>query len=178
MDGSRRSSKANAFFSGLGGKKKIVLFDNLVNNYTKDELVAVLAHEEGHYKKKHTLFSMIFSILQAALMLWLLSVFINNEWFSLALGGTEYSLSLSLIAFTLLYSPLSLITGILMNIYSRKNEFEADNFARTTFSAVALASALKKLSSDSLSNLTPHPMYVFFYYSHPPLLQRLRALQT
>ena len=178
MDGSRRSSKANAFFSGLGGKKKIVLFDTLVNNYSKDELVAVLAHEVGHYKKKHTLFSMIFSILQTALMLWLLSVFINNEWFSLALGGTEYSLSISLIAFTLLYSPLSLITGILMNIYSRKNEFEADNFARVTFSAEALASALKKLSSDSLSNLTPHPMYVFFYYSHPPLLQRLRALQT
>lgn len=178
MDGSRRSSKANAFFSGLGKKKKIVLFDTLVNNYSKDELVAVLAHEVGHYKKKHTLFSMIFSILQTALMLWLLSVFINNEWFSLALGGTDYSLALSLIAFTLLYSPLSLITGILMNIYSRKNEFEADNFARVTFSAEALASALKKLSSDSLSNLTPHPMYVFFYYSHPPLLQRLKALQV
>lgn len=178
MDGSRRSSKANAFFSGLGKKKKIVLFDTLVNNYSKDELVAVLAHEVGHYKKKHTLFSMIFSILQTALMLWLLSVFINNEWFSLALRGTDYSLALSLIAFTLLYSPLSLITGILMNIYSRKNEFEADNFARVTFSAEALASALKKLSSDSLSNLTPHPMYVFFYYSHPPLLQRLKALQV
>ncbi|MBS1765327.1 MAG: M48 family metallopeptidase [Bacteroidetes bacterium] len=178
MDGSKRSAKANAFFSGLGRKKKIVLFDTLVNNYSKDELVAVLAHEVGHYKKKHTLWSLLLSILQMTLMLYLLSFFINNKLFSEALGSVDYSLALSLIAFVLLYTPLSIITGILMNMFSRKNEFEADAFAGSTFHAEALISALKKLSSDSLSNLSPHPWYVFFYYSHPPLAQRVGALTS
>ncbi len=176
MDGSKRSAKANAFFSGLGRKKKIVLFDTLVNNYSKEELVAVLAHEVGHYKKKHTLWSLLFSILQMTLILFLLSFFINNKLFSEALGSADYSLALSLIAFVLLYTPLSVITGILMNMFSRKNEFEADAFAKSTYGAQALISALKKLSSDSLSNLSPHPWYVFFYYSHPPLAQRVKAL--
>lgn len=176
MDGSKRSAKANAFFSGLGQKKKIVLFDTLVNNYSTDELVAVLAHEVGHYKKKHTLWSLLFSVLQMTLMLYLLSFFINNKLFSEALGSDDYSLALSLIAFVLLYTPLSVVMGILMNMFSRKNEYEADAFAKATFNSNALISALKKLSSDSLSNLSPHPWYVFFYYSHPTLAQRVKAL--
>ena len=109
-------------------------------------------------------------------MLYLLSFFINNKLFSEALGSTDYSLALSLIAFVLLYTPLSVITGILMNMFSRKNEFEADAFAKNTYGAASLISALKKLSSDSLSNLSPHPWYVFFYYSHPPLAQRVKVL--
>lgn len=178
MDGSKRSAKANAFFSGMGSKKKIVLFDTLVNNYSTDELVAVLAHEVGHYKKKHTTLGLILGLIQVAIMLFLLSRFISNGLFSEALGATEYSLALSLIAFTLIYSPLSLVISLLMNLLSRKNEFEADAYARSTYKADALISALKKLSTDSLSNLTPHPLYVFFYYSHPPLYERVRALNT
>lgn len=178
LDGSKRSAKANAFFSGMGSKKKIVLFDTLVNNYSTDELVAVLAHEVGHYKKKHTALGLILGLIQVAIMLFLLSRFINNSLFSEALGATEYSLSLSLIAFTLIYSPLSLVISLLMNWLSRKNEFEADAYARSTYKAEALISALKKLSTDSLSNLTPHPLYVFFYYSHPPLYERVKALNN
>lgn len=178
MDGSKRSSKANAFFSGMGSKKKIVLFDTLVNNYTTDELTAVLAHEVGHYKKKHTLSGLILALAQMALMLFILSKFINNALLSEALGADGFDFALCLIAFTLIYSPISTLIGILMNIFSRKNEYEADNFAKQTFRGDALASALKKLSTDSLSNLTPHPWYVFFYYSHPTLLQRLKALHN
>ena len=177
MDGSKRSSKANAFFSGMGSRKKIVLFDTLVNNYTTDELVAVLAHEVGHYKKKHTVQGLILAILQLGIMLFLLSLFLNNSIFSEALGSETYSLPLSLTAFTILYTPLSTLIGIGMNMVSRKNEFEADAFAKSTFKGEALISALKKLSSDSLSNLTPHPLYVFFYYSHPPLYQRIRQIE-
>ncbi len=176
MDGSKRSSKANAFFSGIGAKKKIVLFDTLVNNYTTDELTAVLAHEVGHYKKKHTVIGLLLGLVQMAIMLFILSKFINNALLSEALGADGFDFALCLIAFTLIYSPVSTLLGILMNIFSRKNEYEADAFAKQTYSGAALASALKKLSADSLSNLTPHPFYVFFYYSHPTLLQRLRAL--
>jgi len=177
MDGSKRSAKANAFFSGLGAKKKIVLYDTLINNHTEEELVAVLAHETGHFKKKHTRASMLISILQTGLMLYILSLVIGSPALSQALGVQGQSFHIGLLVFSLLYSPLSMIMGIGMNMLSRKNEYEADAFASETYSGVALASALKKLSVDNLSNLTPHPLYVFFNYSHPTLLQRLNALK-
>jgi STE24 endopeptidase len=177
IDGSKRSNKANAFFSGIGKKKKIVLYDTLISKHTTEELVAVLAHEVGHFKKKHIVWGFVFSILQVFFTLFILSLMVYNENLSVALGGTQLSIHLNLIAFAILFSPISGITGILMSMYSRKNEFEADAYARETFSGTALGEALKRLSVDSLSNLYPHPLYVFFHYSHPPLLQRLKALE-
>ena len=176
MDGSKRSSKANAFFSGLGSKKKIVLFDTLIEKHTTDELVAVLAHEVGHYKKKHTLQSIVISVLQSGLMLYIMSLLINNPDLSKALGAEQSSFHMGILAFGILYGPLSEIFGIGMNILSRKNEFEADAYAATSYIAEPLKTALKKLSVDNLSNLKPHPAYVFLHYSHPPLLERLKHL--
>jgi STE24 endopeptidase len=176
IDGSKRSNKANAFFSGIGKKKKIVLYDTLINRHTTDELVAVLAHEVGHFKKKHIIWGFVLSILQVFFTLFILSLMVYNEDLSLALGGAQLSIHLNLIAFAILFSPISGITGLLMSMYSRKNEYEADAFARETYSGPALAEALKRLSVDSLSNLYPHPLYVFFHYSHPPLLKRLEAI--
>jgi STE24 endopeptidase len=177
MDGSKRSSKANAFFSGLGASKKIVLYDTLINNHTTDELVAVLAHEIGHYKKKHTRTGLIVGFFQTGLMLFILSLFLGNPALAQALGAQQSSFHLDILVFAMLYSPLSEILGILMNMLSRKHEYEADHFAKTTFNGEALASALKKLSVDNLSNLKPHPAYVFVHYSHPTLLQRLSQLK-
>lgn len=176
MDGSKRSKKANAFFSGIGKKKKIVLFDTLIENHTTDELVAVLAHEVGHFKKKHIIWSYVLSVVQIFFTLYILSLMIFNENLSFALGGQVQAIHLNLIAFMILYSPISGITGLLMSMLSRKNEFEADAYARETYSGSALSQALKKLSVDTLSNLYPHPAYVFFHYSHPPLLKRLEAI--
>lgn len=178
IDGSKRSSKANAFFSGIGRRKKIVLYDTLIEKHTTDELVAVLAHEAGHFKRKHIVQAYCLSIVQVFLTLFVLSLMVNNESLSLALGGSELSIPLNLIAFSILFAPVSGVTGLFMNMSSRKNEFEADAYARETFSGEALAAALKKLSVDSLSNLYPHPLYVFFHYSHPPLLKRLQALHS
>ena len=177
IDGSKRSAKANAFFSGLGKKKKIVLYDTLINNHTTEELVAVLAHEVGHFKKKHIIWGYALSVVQIFFTLWILSLMIMNENLSIALGGSQVAIHLNLIAFGILYSPISGVTGLLMSLLSRKNEFEADAYARINFNGTALANALKKLSVDTLSNLFPHPWYVFFHYSHPPLLQRLTALK-
>jgi STE24 endopeptidase len=178
MDGSKRSSKANAFFSGLGPRKKIVLFDTLIEKHTTDELVAVLAHEIGHYKKKHTRTGLLIGLAQSGLMLFILSLFLGNPELAKAMGASASSFHIDMLAFGILYSPLSEILGILGNILSRKHEYEADNFAQTTFNGSALAEALKKLSVDNLSNLKPHPAYVFVHYSHPPLLQRLKALRV
>ncbi|MBN4051875.1 M48 family metallopeptidase [Cytophagaceae bacterium AH-315-L13] len=177
IDGSKRSTKANAFFSGIGSRKKIVLYDTLIKDHTSDELVAVLAHEVGHYKKKHTSQGIIMSILQTGLMLFLLSWFIDVEALSQAMGAKEGSFYMGLLAFGILYSPISTIMELFMNLISRKNEFEADEFAAKTFSGEYLVTALKKLSVNNLSNLNPHPLYVFFNYSHPPLLERLRAIK-
>lgn len=178
MDGSKRSSKANAFFSGLGAKKKIVLFDTLIEKQTTEELVGVIAHEIGHYKKKHTLTSVVLSIAQMGLMLFIMSLFLSNPDLSKALGVEQPSFHIGILAFGLLYSPLSMLMGIGMSVISRKNEFEADRFAAETYAAKPLQDALKKLSVDSLSNLKPHPAYVFVHYSHPPLLERLKALDA
>jgi len=176
IDGSKRSSKANAFFSGLGPRKTIALYDTLVNNHTEKELVAVLAHEVGHYKKKHVFTSLFLSIFQLGLMCFLLEICLKVGEISQALGGEEIEFHLGLIAFGILYSPLGTILSILMNLNSRRNEFEADAFAKETYDGLALATALKNLSVDSLSNLYPHPFYIFIHYSHPPLLKRLKAL--
>ena len=176
IDGSKRSTKANAYFSGLGGSKNIVLYDTLIEKHSIEELVSVLAHEVGHYKKKHTLQGLFISAFTMLLTLFVLSLVIDNPALSAALGASQPSLHMGLIAFSILYSPLSTITGLLMNVFSRKNEFEADAYAATTSSGKALMDALKNLSVDTLSNLTPHKAYVFFYYSHPPLLKRLSAL--
>jgi STE24 endopeptidase len=177
MDGSKRSTKANAYFTGLGAKKRIVLFDTLIKDHSKEELVGILAHEVGHYKKKHTISGTFISLAQTGLMLYILSIFIGNPVLSQALGAEQGSFHLGILAFGLLYSPLSLIIGIVMNMVSRKNEFTADRYAGENYQPEALQTALKKLSVNHLSNLRPHPAYVFFHYSHPPLLQRLSALE-
>ena len=176
IDGSKRSSKANAFFSGLGPKKTIALFDTLIDKHEEDELVAVLAHEVGHYKKNHIKQGLLLSISQVGIICYILQLCLNEPNLSLALGGLESSFHLSLIAFSFLFTPLSIIIGIGMNIFSRKNEYEADKYAKETYNGESLKNALKKLSSDSLTNLYPHPLYVFVHYSHPPLLKRLEAL--
>ena len=176
IDGSKRSSKANAFFSGLGPRKTIALYDTLVEKHSEEELVAVLAHEVGHYKKKHVFTSLFLTVSQLGLMCFLLELCLKVGEISQALGGKEMVFHLGLVAFGILYSPIGTILSILMNINSRKNEFEADNYAKTTYSGPALELALKKLSADSLSNLYPHPFYTFIHYSHPPLLKRLSAL--
>ncbi len=176
IDGSKRSSKANAYFTGLGAKKRIVLYDTLINDHDTDELVAVLAHEIGHYKKKHTLKGILISIAQTGLMLYILSLFLKNPDLAEALGAKENSFHMAILAFGLLYSPLSMILGLLGNYLSRKHEYQADRFAGVNYYPQALAKALKKLSVNTLSNLRPHPAYIFFHYSHPPLLKRLEAL--
>ncbi|MBK9794704.1 MAG: M48 family metallopeptidase [Sphingobacteriales bacterium] len=179
IDGSKRSTKANAYFSGLGSKKTIVLFDTLINEQSEDELVSVLAHEVGHYKMKHIQKGMIIGVLQMGALLFILSLFINKPALTQALGlQTDVPVfHLGLIAFSLLYSPFSMITGIFMNILSRKNEFEADNYAKEhTGTGEHLITALRKLSANNLSNLNPNKWYVFFHYSHPPLLERVRNL--
>lgn len=176
IDGSKRSTKANAYFTGLGAKKRIVLYDTLISQHTTDELVAVLAHEIGHYKKRHTVSSLIIGLFEMALMLVLLSWIIRTPLLSQALGADDYSFHLSLLAFGILYSPVSFILGLFTKALSRYNEYQADNFAGVNFSPQQLKSALIKLSIHHLSNLKPHPWYVFVHYSHPTLLQRLKAL--
>ena len=177
IDGSKRSTKANAYFSGFGPKKRIVLYDTLQNELTEEEIVAVLAHEIGHYKKKHVLFSLLLSVFLTGLMLFLFSMVVNNPVLSQAIGSHSTSFHLGLIVFGILYSPLSLFIGLATNYISRKNEFEADRFVRENFKSEVLAEALKKLSVKNLSNMMPHPVYVFFHYSHPPLLKRLEKLE-
>ncbi len=177
IDGSKRSSKANAYFSGLGPKKRIVLYDTLINDLETDEIVAVLAHEVGHYKKKHIYKGMVLSFLQSALMIWLLSMAIGRPELSQALGAAESSFYIGLIAFGLLYSPISFFTGIISNLLSRKYEYEADAFAKKYRFGKQLIDGLIKLSVNNLSNLTPHRAYVFFHYSHPTLLQRKAAIE-
>ena len=176
IDGSKRSTKANAFFSGLGPRKTIALYDTLIEKHTEDELVAVLAHEVGHFKKKHIFSGLIMSIIQIGVMTFFFELCLKLPEISLALGGSEASFHLGLIGFSIVFSPISMLSGILMNYISRKNEFEADAYAKETFNGEDLSLALKKLSVDSLSNIYPHPLYVFFHYSHPPLIERLRAL--
>lgn len=177
MDGSKRSAKANAFFSGFGKRKKVVLYDTLLEQHPPEELVAVLAHEIGHYKKKHLKWGMLISVLQVGLLLFLLGQVVFSESMSLALGGSSWSVHLNILGFTMLFAPLSMVLGIGMNWLSRRHEFEADHYAKETYGGKPLAEALKTLSVKTLSTIHPHPWYVFVNYSHPPLLQRLERLE-
>ncbi|MBT8269645.1 MAG: M48 family metallopeptidase, partial [Bacteroidia bacterium] len=177
IDGSKRSTKANAYFSGFGKEKRVTLYDTLINDLNDEEIVAVLAHEVGHYKKKHIIFNLITSILLTGLTLFILSIFISNPVLSQALGVEIPSFHIGLVAFGLLYSPISSITGLVMNHVSRRFEYQADNYAKQTYFAEPLISSLKKLSKNSLSNLTPHPAYVFVHFSHPTLLDRVLNLR-
>ncbi|WP_299890598.1 M48 family metallopeptidase [uncultured Lacinutrix sp.] len=177
IDGSKRSTKANAYFSGFGSEKRVTLYDTLINDLEEEEIVAVLAHEVGHYKRKHIIFNLISSILLTGFTLYILSLLINNPLLSEALGVATPSFHIGLIAFGILYSPLSEITGLIMNWFSRKFEYQADDYAKTTYKAEPMITSLKKLSKNSLSNLTPHPAYVFMHYSHPTLLDRIRNIK-
>jgi STE24 endopeptidase len=178
IDGSKRSTKANAYFSGLGSKKRIVLYDTLIKDMTTDQIVAVLAHEIGHYKLKHTYTSMILSIIQTGAILYILSLFVANSQLSIALGAKAPTFELGLIAFGILFSPISSIIGLIMNKLSRKNEYQADRFAASYGLGNELIGSLKKLSVNNLTNLTPHPAYVFVNFSHPTLYERIKAINS
>ncbi len=178
IDGSKRSTKANAYFSGFGKEKRITLYDTLIHDLSEEEIVAVLAHEVGHYKRKHIIFNLTVSLALTGFTLYILSLFINHPEISKAIGVSTPSFHAALVGFALLYSPISEITELAMNYLSRKFEFQADDFAKTTFAATPLVTSLKKLSKNSLSNLTPHPAYVFVHYSHPPLIERIRNLKA
>jgi STE24 endopeptidase len=178
IDGSKRSTKANAYFSGLGAKKRIVLYDTLIKELTTQQIVAVLAHEIGHYKHKHTLSMITVSLLSNLLMFALLGYFVASPALSIAMGGQLPSFHLGIMAFGILYSPISTILGLAVNSLSRRNEYQADAYAASFGLGNDLIGALKKLSSTALSNLQPHPAFVFVHYSHPTLLQRVTALQV
>lgn len=178
LDSSKRTTKANAYFTGMGPRKRIVLYDTLLNDLETDEIIAVLAHEMGHYKKRHGVWSLIAANLQAGVAFYILSLLINNPVLSTALGAEVPSFHIGLVAFGILYSPISTILGLGMNIFSRHNEYQADRFVHSFKCEDHLISALKKLSVNTLSNLTPHPLYVFFHYSHPTLLQRIRTIKS
>ena len=178
MDGSKRSTKSNAYFTGFGKFRRIVLFDTLIKNHSVNELLTVVAHEMGHYKKHHIYKMIIVSILSSGFMFFLLSLFINNQLLFEAFKMQHISLYASLLFFTFLYSPIESILSVLGNITSRKHEFEADEYAvKTTGLSDAFILALKKLSVDNLSNLNPHPLKVFLEYSHPPVLDRIQAIK-
>jgi len=177
IDGSKRSTKANAYFSGLGSEKRITLYDTLIKDLEKEEIVAVLAHEVGHYKRKHIIINLLLSIALTGITLWFLSLFIANPLLSEALAVKTPSFHIGLIAFGILYSPISEVTGLIMNVVSRTFEYQADDFAKNTYNREALINSLKKLSKNNLSNLTPHPAMVFIHYSHPPLLERIKNLR-
>ncbi|TMM53904.1 M48 family metallopeptidase [Maribacter algarum] len=178
IDGSKRSAKANAYFSGFGREKRVTLYDTLIKDLDEEEIVAVLAHEVGHYKHKHIIFNLVASIATLGLTLFILSLFINNPEVSKAIGVSQPSFHAALIGFGILYSPISEVTSLVMNFLSRKFEYQADDYAKDTFAAQPLITSLKKLSKNSLSNLTPHPAYVFMHYSHPPLIQRIKNLMA
>ncbi len=176
IDGSKRSTKANAYFSGLGAKKRIVLYDTLMDKMTVEEIVAVLAHEVGHYKHKHTLINFMISIPSTLLLFFAFGYILKSDTFAQALGGTVASFHLNALAFSILYSPISLLLDIATNVLSRKFEYQADAFAAKYGYAQQLTSGLKKLTATSLGNLMPHPLYVFFHYSHPTLYQRIQKI--
>jgi STE24 endopeptidase len=178
IDGSRRSTKANAFFTGFGRTKRIALYDTLVAGHATDELLAVVAHEIGHYKKKHVLKGLALSVAHTGVLFALLAFFLRREELYAAFGVAQPSVAAGLVFFGLLYTPVEMVLQLGLQAFSRRNEFEADRFAgETTGLWRELGAGLKKLSAESLSNLTPHPFYVALHHSHPPLAQRLAALE-
>jgi STE24 endopeptidase len=177
IDGSKRSTKANAYFSGFGSQKRITLYDTLITELTEDEIVAVLAHEVGHYKKHHIIYNLVLSTFTTGFTLWLFSLVVDSSILSQALGVAQPSFHIGLVAFGFLFAPISTVTGLVMSLLSRKHEYEADHYAAQTYRKEPLIAGLKKLSRTSLSNLTPHPAYVFVNYSHPSLQQRIKAMQ-
>jgi STE24 endopeptidase len=178
MDGSKRSTRLNAFFTGFGRFRRIIFFDTLLEKLEDDEVVVVLAHEMGHFKRKHILKMMGTSLLQSGLMFFILSLFLGNEQLFAAFGMENISIYASLTFFLFLYAPISSLISIFFNIFSRKYEYEADVWAvETTGKGKALISGLQKLSVHNLSNLTPHPLNVFLNYSHPPVLERVREIE-
>ena len=177
MDGSKRSSKSNAFFTGFGRNKRIALFDTLIENHTVSELIAVLAHEIGHHKKKHILQGVIINILHTGVLFFVLSIFVGSPGLYDAFYMEQQSIYSGILFFGLLYTPLEMVLSAIMQAISRRNEYEADRFAAETIQHQQhLIEALKKLHAGNLSNLMPHPFYVFLNYSHPPLLQRIHAI--
>ena len=179
MDGSKRSSKSNAFFTGFGRNKRIALYDTLIAKHSVPEMIAIVAHEVGHYKKKHIVQEMIINILHMGILFFLLSLFLGNPELYQAFYMREESLYAGLIFFMLLYTPIELVLSIALQIFSRKNEYEADRFSAETIEKPGtIIQALKNLSATNLSNLTPHPFYVFLYFPHPPLLRRIKAIQN
>ena len=178
MDGSKRSSHSNAYFSGIGKNKRIALFDTLVEQMDDDEIVSVIAHEVGHYKLKHIYTGIVLSAVQSGLMLYILSLFLLNADLFAVFKMENISIYASLLFFSMLYAPISMILGIFFTIVSRKNEFSADAYsAQTAQMPNSLISGLKKMSKENLSNLTPHWLNVFLNYSHPPVLDRVKALK-
>ena len=177
IDGSKRSTKANAYFSGFGKQKRVTLYDTLINKLNKEQIVAVIAHEIGHYKKNHIIFNLLFSIIQTGIMLYILSLLIYLPLFSEALNIENHSFHIALVTFSILYTPISEISSLIFNLFSRKFEYEADEYADKSFDGKYLIQALKVLTKDSLSNLTPHPKYVWWHYSHPTLLERINQLR-
>lgn len=178
MDGSKRSAKANAFFSGLGTNKTIVLFDTLIDKTSKEEITAVLAHEVGHYKKKHTLVNLVLGAFQMLFTLWILGLAINEPLLTAGLGMEKHNIYIALVGFSILYSPVSMLIGWFTNMASRKMEYQADRYAKEHYSGEELISALKKLSINNLSNINPHPAFVGLFHSHPALVDRIKALKT
>ena len=177
MDGSRRSAHSNAYFSGFGKSRRIALFDTLLEKHTTDEIVSVVAHEVGHYKKKHIITGTIIGILETGLMLFIFNMFMNNEALFSVFGVKNISVYAGLVFFGMLYAPISLFTSIISTAMSRKNEFEADAYAlETTKKPKPLINMLKGLSASNLSHLTPHPLMVFLSYSHPPVIDRIKAI--
>ena len=178
IDGSKRSTKANAYFAGFGSKKRICLYDTLLDQMDTEEITAVLAHEIGHYKKRHIITSMIRGVLISGFQLWLMSLFLKSPALATALGSKtgEASIILGIIAFGMLFGPISELLNLGENVISRANEYQADAFAAQYDHAESLIGGLKKISSQALSNMTPHPLVVFWNYSHPTLLQRMAAL--
>lgn len=178
MDGSRRSTKSNAFFTGFGRYRRIILYDTLVAKHNVEELVSVLAHEMGHYKKKHVFKHILIAVFSTGLMLFILSIFLNNRGLFSAFRMENVSVYASLVLFTFLYSPINTVISIAGNAVSRKHEYEADAYSVSTCKKPdALIRALKKMSVDNLSNLTPHPLKVFLDYSHPPVLERIKEIR-
>lgn len=177
MDGSKRSGKSNAFFAGIGKAKRLVLFDTIIKNHTTDEILSIIAHETGHYKKKHILFTTFMGIIQMGIMFYILSVFISHKGLFDAFYMQNISVYAGLVFFGFLYAPVDFFVGLGMLILSRKNEYEADRFAvESTGNKEGFANALKKLSADNYSNLSPHPFYVFLHYSHPPVKDRIKEI--